>query len=106
MKQIAECGKHIPVMPNSYKPTVIDNRQRIGPTDRNNVHNPAINLEIMQTCCEPAKVKLHLNSLKHVENIKLSAARNIYFYVEVCQRYQELCNGVPSISSCHVHHIS
>ena len=33
-------------MPNSYESTIIDYRQGVESTNWNNIHNPAINLEI------------------------------------------------------------
>ena len=53
----------IPVMNNSNKSTIIDNRQCIESTNRDNVHNPAIILVFDKSCCKPAMVTMLSNQL-------------------------------------------
>lgn len=43
--------EYVPVVHYSYKTTIVYHRQRIRTAHWNNVHDPAIELEIVQSCC-------------------------------------------------------
>lgn len=78
-------------MPNSNKSTVIYDRQGIGATNWNNIHNPAINLKVMQCSCKPATVKWFPFSLRLKGILKMERVyKTSNYYARIWQRYQEL----------------
>lgn len=61
----------LPIVHNSNESTIINNRQGVGPTNRNNIQHPTIKFKINQRCCKSVN-KQDLNHMYQGKNEEMA----------------------------------